>query len=124
MLPERPDGTTMLSDPPALHDREAELEQFLLAALAGYGDDDARQQYVDTAVEILSITHSLIGKRDRRSTCRRDGDNSGRSDRLTVGATTARLGQECSGKCHRVPRARYWATLRDRCRNRWHEKRG
>ncbi|MCJ0618394.1 hypothetical protein JZX76_02300 [Haloarcula hispanica] len=116
MLPERPDGTTVLSDPPALHDREAELEGFLLAALAGYGDDDARQQYVDNAVEILSITHSLIGKRDLLF------DVSPRLalkygsllDRLSVGATTERLGQDVLGQVPQSPGSEdIRATLRD-----------
>ncbi|RLM37105.1 hypothetical protein [Haloarcula sp. Atlit-120R] len=116
MLPERPDGTTVLPDPPALHDREAELEQFLLAALAERGSDDARQQYVDNAVEILSITHSLIGKRDLLF------DVSPRLalkygallEELSVGAATERLGRDVLGQVPQSPGSEgVRATLRD-----------
>ncbi|NLV07072.1 hypothetical protein GOC83_13125 [Haloarcula rubripromontorii] len=116
MLPERPDGTTALPDPPALHDREAELEQFLLAALAERGSDDARQQYVDNAVDILSITHSLIGKRDLLF------DVSPRLalkygsllDNLSVGAATERLGRDVLGQVPQSPGSEdIRATLRD-----------
>ena len=105
MLPERPDGTTMLPDPPALHDREAELEGFLLAALAGYGDDDARERYVDRAVEILSMTHSLIGKRDLLfDVSPRPALKYGALlDGLSVGAATERLGRDVLGQVPQSP---------------------
>jgi len=115
MLPERPDGTTMLSDPPALHDREAELEAFLLAAIADYGDD-AREQYVDRAVEILSITHSLIGKRDLLfDVSPRPALKYGASlDDLSVGAATERLGRDVLGQVPQSPGSEdIRATLRD-----------
>lgn len=64
MVPELPDGTTYLAEPPAIHEREAALERFLDQALAGVGDAEARARFVSSAVETLSITHSLIGKRD------------------------------------------------------------
>lgn len=63
MLPECPDGTTILAPPPAFHDRDAVLETFLDQALAAT-DASSRDQFVPSAVETLSITHSLIGKRD------------------------------------------------------------
>jgi hypothetical protein len=116
MLPERPDGTTLLSAPPALHDREAELEGFLLAALDGYGDDDARQQYVDRAVEILSITHSLIGKRDLLfDVSPRVALKYGNLlDGLSVAAATDRLGRDVLGQVPQSPGSEdIRATLRD-----------
>ena len=105
MLPERPDGTTMLPAPPALHDREAELEGFLLAALTGYGDDDARERYVDRAVEILSMTHSLIGKRDLLfDVSPRPALKYGALlDGLSVGAATERLGRDVLGQVPQSP---------------------
>jgi len=115
MLPEQPDGTTMLPDPPALHDREVELEQFLLAALADYGDD-ARKQYVDHAVEILSITHSLIGKRDLLfDVSPRLALKCGNLlDRLSVGAATERLGRDVLGQVPQSPGSEdIRATLQD-----------
>jgi hypothetical protein len=116
MLPERPDGTTMLTAPPALHDREAELEAFLLAAVADYGDDDAREQYVDRAVEILSITHSLIGKRDLLfDVSPRPALKYGTLlDSLSVGAATERLGRDVLGQVPQSPGSEdIRATLRD-----------
>ncbi|KAA9396939.1 hypothetical protein Har1130_09810 [Haloarcula sp. CBA1130] len=116
MLPERPDGTTMLADPPALHDREDELEGFLLTALADSGDDDARERYVGHAVEVLSITHSLIGKRDLLF------DVSPRLalkygnllDSLSVSAATERLGRDVLGQVPQSPGSEdIRATLRD-----------
>ncbi|MBV0900918.1 hypothetical protein [Haloarcula salina] len=64
MVPELPDATTVLDDPPALQARESELEAFLRSALGGDGDGERSDEYVDGAVEILSITHSAIGRRD------------------------------------------------------------
>lgn len=64
MVPELPDGTTYLAEPPAIHEREAALERFLDQTLAEAGDDDARRRFVSSSVETLSITHSLIGRRD------------------------------------------------------------
>lgn len=61
MLPEQPDGTTFLAEPPAIHEREAKLETLLLATVPEAPDS---QQFVSAAVEALSITHSVIGKRD------------------------------------------------------------
>ena len=116
MLPERPDGTTMLSDPPALHDREAELEQFLLAALAEHGDGGTREQYVGHAVEILSITHSLIGKRDLLfDVSPRPALKYGTLlDSLSVGAATERLGRDVLGQVPQSPGSEdIRATLRD-----------
>jgi len=116
MLPERPDGTAMLADPPALHDRETELEQFLLAALADYGDDDARQQYVDRAVEILSITHSLIGKRDLLfDVSPRPALKYGALlDDFSVSAATERLGRDVLGQVPQSPGSEdIRSTLRD-----------
>ncbi|RLM44505.1 hypothetical protein DVK00_08545 [Haloarcula sp. Atlit-47R] len=116
MLPERPDGTTVLPDPPALHDREAELKQFLLAALAERGSDDARQQYVDNAVEILSITHSLIGKRDLLfDVSPRPALKYGALlEELSVGAATERLGRDVLGQVPQSPGSEgVRATLRD-----------
>ncbi|WP_276275559.1 hypothetical protein [Haloarcula regularis] len=63
MLPELPDGTTYLDDPPAIHDREAKLEALLSEAIDA-GSAAARETFVAGAVETLSITHSLVGKRD------------------------------------------------------------
>ncbi|MFC7026662.1 hypothetical protein ACFQJ5_02090 [Halomicroarcula sp. GCM10025324] len=64
MLPELPDGTTYLDDPPAIHDREDALETLLEQALADVGSPADRAAFVSAAVETLSITHSLVGKRD------------------------------------------------------------
>ncbi|WP_324759905.1 hypothetical protein [Haloarcula montana] len=61
MLPEQPDGTTYLAEPPAIHEREAKLESFLLATIPDTPDSE---QFVGAAVDALSITHSVIGKRD------------------------------------------------------------
>ncbi|PYZ02565.1 hypothetical protein C8039_01410 [Halogeometricum sp. wsp3] len=74
--PEHAPGTARRDDdafgPASAPRPRGRTEQFLPAALAGYGDDDARQQFVDTAVEIQSITHSLTGSVTCCSTCRRD----------------------------------------------------
>ncbi|MFC6974673.1 hypothetical protein ACFQL1_08240 [Halomicroarcula sp. GCM10025709] len=61
MLPEQPDGTTFLADPPAIHEREAKLESFLFATIPDTPDSE---QFVGAAVDALSITHSVIGKRE------------------------------------------------------------
>ena len=61
MLPEQPDGTTYLADPPAIHEREAKLESFLLETVPDTPDSE---QFVGAAVDALSITHSVIGKRE------------------------------------------------------------
>lgn len=116
MLPEQPDGTSVLPDTPALHDREAKLEQFLLATLDGCGDDDARQQYVDRAVEILSITHSLVGKRELLFDVspRVALKYGGLLDRLSVPTATERLGRDVLGQVPQSPGSEdIRATLRD-----------
>jgi len=64
MLPEQPDGTATLAEPPALAERTDELDALLADALDGVGDPDARDSFVDSAVEALVITHSTIGKQD------------------------------------------------------------
>ncbi|QIO21087.1 hypothetical protein [Haloarcula sp. JP-L23] len=64
MTPEQPDGTTVLDAPPALQDRTERLERLLAASLDGVGAPDARDRFVESAVETLAITHSTIGKQD------------------------------------------------------------
>ncbi|WP_254272578.1 hypothetical protein [Haloarcula marina] len=64
MLPEQPDGTTVLDAPPGPNERTDRLEALLAGALAGVGDSEDRERYVERAVEALVITHSTIGRQD------------------------------------------------------------
>ncbi|WP_424003632.1 hypothetical protein ACOZ4I_04970 [Haloarcula salina] len=105
MVPELPDATTLLDEPPRLQARESELEGFLRSALDEYGDDEVRAQFVDRAVEILSITHSAIGKHDLLF------DVSPRValkygsllDRLSVAEALDRLGRDVLGQVPQSP---------------------
>lgn len=64
MLPEQPDGTTHLADPPALQNRDEKLEALLDDALAEVGTETEREQFVAAAVDALVTVHALIGEHD------------------------------------------------------------
>jgi hypothetical protein len=64
MLPEHPDGTTVLAAPPTLADRTDELEALLSDALEGTNTEAERATFVESAVAALATTHATIGKQD------------------------------------------------------------
>jgi len=64
MVPEQPDGTTHLADPPTLQERDEKLAALLTDALAERGTDSDRDRYVDAAVDALVTTHALVGEHD------------------------------------------------------------
>jgi len=116
MVPELPDATTVLDDPPSLQARETELEAFLRAVLDGDGNDEARARYVDRAVEILSITHSAIGKHDLLFDVspRVALKYGGLLDRLSVAEALDRLGRDVLGQVPQSPSSEELRrTLRD-----------
>ena len=63
MVPDCPDGTTFLPEPPALHARTDELEALLVELFPESSSGD-EIMFAEFTAEALSITHSLIGKRD------------------------------------------------------------
>lgn len=104
MVPELPDATTLLDEPPALQAREGELEAFLRSALDA-GDDGPRAEFVDRAVELLSITHSAIGRRDLLFDVspRVALKYGGLLDALSVAEALDRLGRDVLGQVPQSP---------------------